>query len=88
MKITIKLDTEDGPAGTLHHPEYERNVELLDQLGPTEEGFSACGVLRYLALHVRPEEFADLVEHGRLIVTARVQDSAKAANRASLEKMD
>jgi hypothetical protein len=88
MKITIKLDTEDGPVGTLHHPDYKRNVELLDQLGPTDEGFSACGVLRYLALHVRPEEFADPVEHGRLIVTAKVQDLAKAANAASLGKMD
>jgi len=86
MKIRIELDTEDTSGKV--HPDHKRNVELLDKLGPIDEGTSACGVLRLLALHLPAEEFADLAESGRLIVTCRVQDSIKAANKATLEKMD
>ena len=86
MKITIELDTEDSSGK--FHPDHKRNVELLDQLGPMNEGAAACGVLRLLALHLPAEGFADLAESGRLIVTCRVQDSIKATNKATLEKMD
>jgi hypothetical protein len=81
MKITIEL-TEDSSGK--FHADCERNKKLLDKLGPVDEGMAACGVLRYLALHVWPEECEDLVQHGFLIVAERVQ----AANKASLGKLD
>jgi hypothetical protein len=45
---------------------------------------AAYGVLRYIALHVRPEEFEDLVQHGFLIVGRE----GSGANKASLGKPD
>jgi hypothetical protein len=86
MKITIELDTKDSSGK--FHPNCERNKKLLDQLGPIQEGAAAAGILRLLALHLPAAEFADLVESGRLIVAARVQDAIKSTNRASLERMD
>jgi hypothetical protein len=38
---------------------------------------ATCGVLRYLALRVRPEEYEDLVQRGLLIVAERVQAASK-----------
>ena len=84
MKIKIDFDTMT-PA---EHPDRPANVEHLAQIGQTQEGAAAVGVLRLLACVLPAEEFKELVDFGGLMIQARMESVLKATNRVQLERMN